>query len=85
MIALTARRLPLVAFVATVLFYLPFASGGFYTDDFPHVEHVRAAAGLGSLLTQPDTFGFYRPITELAFCVDWRLHGSTATGRQAFA
>ena len=80
MIALTARWLPLVAFVATVLFYLPFASGGFYTDDFPHVEHVRAAAGLGSLLAQPDTFGFYRPLTQLAFYVDWRLYGDWAPG-----
>jgi hypothetical protein len=80
MTSLTARRLPLVAFVATALFYLPFASGGFYTDDFPHVEHVRNAAGLGSLLLRPDTFGFYRPLTQLALYMDWRIYGDWAPG-----
>lgn len=77
---LTARRLPVVAFVATALFYLPFVSGGFYTDDFPHVVHVRTSAGLGSLLSHTDAFGFYRPLTQLALYVDWRIYGDWAPG-----
>lgn len=58
---------------------LPFIGGGFYTDDFLHVSHLRAH-GWRDLFSQPDVFGFYRPVTQASLFVDLWLYGDWAPG-----
>ncbi len=69
-----ALLLPLLAVV-----YLPFAGGGFATDDFVHLQHLRRDVGsLGALVGSPDGFGFFRPFTQLSLQIDRALFGTIA-------
>jgi hypothetical protein len=49
--------------------YLPFIGGGLLTDDFAHVVHLSNIDGAARLIDQPDTFGFYRPVTQASMVV----------------
>jgi hypothetical protein len=44
--------------------YLPFIGGGLLTDDFAHVVRLSGIESAARLIDQPDTFGFYRPVTQ---------------------
>jgi protein O-mannosyl-transferase len=55
--------------------YLPFIGGGFLTDDFAHVEHLTRFDSAARIIDSPDTFGFYRPVTQASIALDLALHG----------
>ena len=67
---ITWRLLPLLACL-----YLPFIGGGLLTDDFAHVEHLTRIDGAARIIDSPDTFGFYRPVTQASIALDLALHG----------
>lgn len=56
--------------------YLPFISGGLLTDDFAHVEHLTRLPTAARIVDAPDTFGFYRPVTQASIALDLAVHGS---------
>ena len=58
------RLVPLLA-----LLYLPFVGGGLLTDDFAHATHLSSIDSHARLIDQPDTFGFYRPVTQASLAV----------------
>ena len=64
------RLVPLLAFL-----YLPFIGGGLLTDDFAHVEHLTRIPTAARILDAPDTFGFYRPVTQASIALDLAVHG----------
>jgi protein O-mannosyl-transferase len=64
------RLVPLLAFL-----YLPFISGGPLTDDFAHVEHLTRIPTAARIVDAPDTFGFYRPVTQASIALDLAVHG----------
>ena len=49
--------------------YLPFIAGGLLTDDFAHVVHLSGIDSAQRLIDRPDTFGFYRPITQASLAL----------------
>ena len=55
---------PLLAFI-----YLPFISGGLITDDFAHVVRLSTLDSTARLIDAPDTFGFYRPVTQVSLAL----------------
>ena len=63
----------LLPFLACV--YLPFIGGGFLTDDFAHIRHLSALDSPVRLIDRPDTFGFYRPVTQASMALDLAMHG----------
>ena len=54
---------------------LPFISGGLLTDDFAHVEHLTHIPTAARIVDAPDTFGFYRPVTQASIALDLAVHG----------
>lgn len=65
---------------ALVAAYAPFLGGGFLTDDFVHLARLDRASSLREILTVPDAFGFYRPLTQASLAVDAALFGHSAVG-----
>jgi hypothetical protein len=55
--------------------YLPFIGGGFLTDDYAHVARLSAIDRPERLVTRPDAFGFYRPVTQASIAIDLAIHG----------
>jgi hypothetical protein len=68
------RRLATVPLLA--LIYLPFVGGGLLTDDFAHIVHLSTIDSAARLIDQPDTFGFYRPVTQASLAVTPGFDGS---------
>lgn len=64
----------------TLLIYLPFVGGGFRTDDFAHLEHLSAFDSMAGLVASPDTFGFFRPLTQSSLWLDRWLFGDAGGG-----
>jgi hypothetical protein len=62
---------------------VPFLGGGFLTDDFVHVERLLEPGAWANVLGTPDSFGFYRPITQATLALDASVHGRTAIGFRA--
>jgi hypothetical protein len=58
------RLIPLLASL-----YLPFIGGGLLTDDFAHVDHLSHIESGLRILDSPDTFGFYRPVTQASLAL----------------
>ena len=55
--------------VLTATVYAPFLGGGFVTDDFPHIAHLQSQS-FPEVLVTPDTFGYYRPMTQASLLAD---------------
>jgi hypothetical protein len=72
------RFLPLLACL-----YLPFIGGGLLTDDFAHVVRLSTVDSAAHLIYQPDTFGFYRPVTQLSLAVLPGFDGSRPSQARA--
>jgi hypothetical protein len=64
----TSHRL-LAAVPVLACLYLPFIGGGLLTDDFAHVEHLTRIESAARIVNSPDTFGFYRPVTQASLAV----------------
>jgi hypothetical protein len=66
---------PLLLILALALaVYAPFVGGGLLTDDFVHLEHVESIDNVRQLLLAPDTFYFYRPVTQWTLKLQSVLH-----------
>jgi hypothetical protein len=65
------RLVPLLAFL-----YVPFIGGGLLTDDFAHVVHLSAIDSAARLIDRPDSFGFYRPVTQVSLAITPGSEGS---------
>ena len=80
------RRELLVVFVAAVLLYVPTAWYGYVQDDRAIIVSNPAAHSVGVALGAFDDpywppesgAGLYRPVTILAFAIDWTLSGGRA-------
>ncbi len=70
--------LPLI--LLTLVIYVPFLDGGFRTDDFAHVERLSQLPDWTSLVTSPDIFGFFRPLTQASLWLDLQLFGEAGAG-----
>jgi len=60
--------------------YAPFLGGGFLTDDFVHLARLVHPSSLRDILTLPDAFGFFRPLTQASLAADAALFGHSAAG-----
>jgi len=58
--------------------YLPFIGGGLLTDDYAHVERLSDINGVAQLVGTPDTFQFYRPLTQASLALDIAVYGRRA-------
>jgi hypothetical protein len=56
--------------------YLPFIGGGYLTDDYAHVLRLSSIDSPVRLIDQPDTFGFYRPVTQASLALDLAMHSA---------
>lgn len=74
------RRRLLLLFLPLVALYAPFLGGGFLTDDFAHRERLLHMRTLADLVTAPDVFGFYRPLTQISLWIDAGLFGAAGAG-----
>ncbi len=74
---------PLLAILAlAAAVYAPFVGGGLLTDDFVHLEHLESVRNVEHLVLAPDTFDFYRPVTQASLKIETILHpGSWAAFR----
>jgi hypothetical protein len=63
--------------------YAPFLGGGFLTDDFIHLDRLADVDSITTLLTTPDGFGFYRPVTQASLKLDTVVFGRHAAGFRA--
>jgi len=68
----------LVLVALVVVAYLPFIGGGFFTDDFVHLDRLSRVRSLGDVVNAPDAFGFFRPITQATLYAEALIHPSTA-------
>jgi len=62
--------IPLLAFV-----YAPFVGGELLTDDFVHFQRLTSQTGIAEVVSQPDAFKFYRPVTQASLAIELALHG----------
>jgi hypothetical protein len=67
-------RLPAAISLLACL-YLPFIGGGLLTDDFVHVEHLSRTEGVAGIVSSPDAFGFYRPLTQASLALAPGIQG----------
>jgi hypothetical protein len=74
------RLVPLLA-----VLYLPFIGGGLLTDDFAHILHLSTLDSPARLIERPDTFGFYRPVTQASLAATPGLHGNHPSLARAFS
>ncbi len=75
---MSADRAVLLALGGIAAAYVPFLGGGFLTDDFVHWLRLGEVRSLADLLTSPDGFGFYRPVTQASLALDAVLFGEHA-------
>jgi hypothetical protein len=73
-------RMTSLILAALVAAYVPFLGGGFLTDDFVHLARLEGASSLREILTVPDAFGFFRPLTQASLAADAALFGHSAVG-----
>ena len=73
-------RMTSLILAALVAAYAPFLGGGFHTDDFVHLARLERASSLREILTVPDAFGFFRPLTQASLATDAALFGHSAVG-----
>jgi hypothetical protein len=64
------RLIPLLA-----LIYVPFIGGDLLTDDFVHVQRLDTVTARSDILTKPDAFRFYRPVTQASLAIELAVHG----------
>jgi hypothetical protein len=62
--------IPLLALV-----YAPFIGGDLLTDDFVHFQRLTSRGSIADLVSQPDAFRFYRPVTQASLAIELTLHG----------
>jgi tetratricopeptide (TPR) repeat protein len=87
-----SKLLPyLLVSVAVLLVYLPSFTGDFILDDHPFIRdnsYIREWHPIGSYLFQEDGYddesgghtGYYRPLINLSYTLDYKIWGMTAPG-----
>jgi hypothetical protein len=58
--------------------FAPFTGGGFVTDDFAHIARLDARPSLREVVSTPDAFGFYRPVSQASLWLEHRAWGPNA-------
>jgi hypothetical protein len=77
-----ASRVVFLLLAGCVLAYVPFLGGGLLTDDYVHRARIEAASPR-DLLTAPDAFRFYRPLTQASLASDAAIFGGNAAASRA--